>query len=65
MAPLGLLSINGLTTVNEVFLAVQTEFFALQGMSKLVEVIELVKRRIHPELVLADFAADPPMCEAA
>lgn len=49
---LGLLSINGLTTTTEVFLAVQTEFFALQGMSKLVEVIELVKRRLHPELEL-------------
>ena len=47
---LGLLSVNGLAATDEVFLAVQTEFFALQGLSKLVEVIELVRRRIHPAL---------------
>ena len=47
---LGLLSVNGLAATDEVFLAVQTEFFALQGLSTLVEVIELVRRRIHPAL---------------
>ena len=47
---LGLLSINALAAVNEVFIAVQTEFFALQGMSKLVEVVDLVRRRMHPKL---------------
>ena len=47
---LGLLSINALTAADEAFLVVQTEFFALQGMSKLLEVIELVKRRMNPRL---------------
>lgn len=47
---LGLLAINGLTAANEVFLVVQTEFFALQGLSKLVEVVQLVRKRMHPEL---------------
>jgi len=47
---LGLLSINAMAVATELFIAVQTEFFALQGLSKLVEVIDLVKRRIHPEL---------------
>jgi len=47
---LGLLSINAMAVATELFIAVQTEFFALQGLSKLIEVIELVKRRIHPEL---------------
>jgi chromosome partitioning protein len=47
---LGLLSINALAAAKEVFIAVQTEFFALQGMSKLVEVVDLVRRRMHPEL---------------
>ena len=47
---LGLLSINALAAATEVFIAVQTEFFALQGMSKLVEVVGLVRRRMHPEL---------------
>ena len=47
---LGLLAINGLTAADEVFLVVQTEFFALQGLSKLVEVVRLVQKRMHPEL---------------
>ncbi len=47
---LGLLAINALTAADEVFLVVQTEFFALQGLSKLVEVVRLVQRRMHPKL---------------
>jgi chromosome partitioning protein len=47
---LGLLAVNGLAAADEVFLALQTEFFALQGMSKLVEVVQLLRRRVHPEL---------------
>lgn len=49
---LGLLSINGLAAADEVFLCVQTQFFALQGMSKLVEIIGLIQRRLHPGLKL-------------
>jgi len=45
-----LLSINALATADEAFLVVQTEFFALQGMSKLLEVIQLVKKRMNPRL---------------
>jgi len=47
---LGLLAINGLTSAEEVFLAVQTQFFALQGMTKLIEVIQLVQKRLNPSL---------------
>ncbi len=47
---LGLLAVNGLAAVREVFLAVQTEFFALQGLTKLMDIVELVKSRLHPEL---------------
>ncbi len=49
---LGLLSINALATANEVLITLQTEFLALQGMSKLVEVVQLLKRRLNPELVV-------------
>ena len=49
---LGLLALNALTAADEVFLVVQTQFLALQGTSKLVEVIELVKRRLNPGLLL-------------
>jgi chromosome partitioning protein len=49
---LGLLSINGMVAAREVLVTLQTEFFALQGMSKLMEVIELLRKRLNPELVL-------------
>ncbi|TAJ21944.1 MAG: ParA family protein, partial [Planctomycetota bacterium] len=47
---LGLLAVNGLVAATEVFIAVQTEFFALQGMSKLREVVALLQRRLNPAL---------------
>lgn len=50
---LGLLSLNALAAADEVFLVVQTQFLALQGLTKLLEVIELVKQRLHPSLRLA------------
>jgi chromosome partitioning protein len=50
---LGLLSLNALAAADEVFLVVQTQFLALQGLTKLLEVIDLVKQRLHPGLTLA------------
>jgi chromosome partitioning protein len=50
---LGLLSVNGMVAAREVILTLQTEFFALQGMSKLVEVIQLLQRRLNPELSIS------------
>ena len=47
---LGLLSVNGLVAARETVVVVQTEFFALQGMSKLVDVVQLLRRRLNPEL---------------
>lgn len=47
---LGLLSVNGLVAAREAMVAVQTEFFALQGMSKLVEIVSLLRRRLNPSL---------------
>lgn len=47
---LGLLSINGLVAAEEVIVAMQTEFFALQGISKLMDVFELIRQRLNPEL---------------
>jgi chromosome partitioning protein len=47
---LGLLSVNGLVAAREVVIAVQTEFFALQGMSKLVDVLGVLRRRLNPQL---------------
>ncbi len=47
---LGVLSANALVAASEVVIPMQTEYFALQGMAKLIEVIELVRRRLNPAL---------------
>ncbi len=49
---MGLLTINALTAAREVFITVQTEFLALQGMSKLLETIDMVRERLNRELSL-------------
>ena len=50
---LGLLSINGLVAAHEVIVTMQTEFFALQGISKLMDVFELIRQRLNPELAIS------------
>ena len=47
---LGVLSANALVAAQEVLIPIQTEYFALQGMAKLVEIIELVQRSLNPGL---------------
>ncbi len=45
---LGLLTLNALTTASEVIIPIQAEFFALEGLTKLVQTIQLVTERINP-----------------
>jgi chromosome partitioning protein len=47
---LGLLSINALAAAEEVLVTIQTEFLAMQGMSKLFEILQLLKKRLNPRL---------------
>jgi len=47
---LGVLAANALVAADEVLIPVQPEYFALQGMAKLMEVISLVQRRLNPRL---------------
>ncbi len=47
---LGLLTLNALAAVEEVFIPIQPHFLALQGFGKLLETITLVSRRINPKL---------------
>jgi len=47
---LGLLAINALVASGEVFVPVQAEFFSLQGVGKILEITELVQRRLNPRL---------------
>jgi chromosome partitioning protein len=47
---LGLLTINGFTASDEVFIPLQSEFLALRGLAKLVEVIEKINKRLNKQL---------------
>lgn len=50
---LGILTLNALAAVDEVFLPLQPHFLALHGLSKLLETIDLVARRINQRLRLS------------
>ncbi|MDW8047625.1 MAG: AAA family ATPase [Chloroflexota bacterium] len=47
---LGLLTINALTAADSVIVPVQCEYMALEGLSRLVETLELVRRNLNPKL---------------
>lgn len=49
---LGLLTINSLAAVDSVLVPIQCEFYALEGVSQLVNTIELVKQSLNPGLVI-------------
>lgn len=50
---LGLLTLNALALAREVIVPLQAHFLALQGLSKLLETVTLVKQAVNPELVVA------------
>jgi chromosome partitioning protein len=50
---LGLLSVNALAAAGEVLIVIQTEFLALQGMSRLVEILKVLRKRLNPKLEIA------------
>ncbi|QDU81537.1 Soj-like protein [Polystyrenella longa] len=47
---LGVLTVNALTAADEVFIPLQPHFFALQGLSKLLETTALITRRLNRNL---------------
>lgn len=47
---LGLVTINALTAANSVIIPVQCEYFALEGLGKLLNTIKIVQSRLNPEL---------------
>lgn len=49
---LGVLTINALVAANEVMIPLQAHFLALQGLSKLLDTVTLVRQRINPDLTV-------------
>jgi len=49
---LGLLTLNALTAANSVLIPIQCEYFALEGLSQLINTIRLVSRRLNPGLTI-------------
>ena len=47
---LGLLTINALTAADEVYIPLQAQYLALQGLTKLLEIIEKIQRRLNKNL---------------
>ena len=49
---LGLFTINALTASNSLLIPVQAEYYALEGLSQLLQVVQLVRSGLNPELEL-------------
>ncbi len=52
---LGLITVNALTAANSVIIPVQAEYFALEGISKLLNTIRIIKSRLNPSLEIEGF----------
>ena len=47
---LGLITVNTLTAAHEVIIPLQCEYYALEGITQLLEIIERVRQHLNPEL---------------
>ena len=52
---LGLITVNALTAANSVIIPVQCEYFALEGISKLLNTIKIIKSKQNPHLEIEGF----------
>ena len=59
---LGLITVNALTAADSVIIPVQAEYFALEGITKLLNTIRILKSKLNPSLDIEGFLL--PMYEA-
>ncbi len=52
---LGLITVNSLTAADSVIVPVQCEYFALEGISKLLNTIKIIKKKLNPQLEIEGF----------
>lgn len=52
---LGLITVNSLTAADSVIIPVQCEYFALEGISKLLNTIKIIKKKLNPALGIEGF----------
>lgn len=52
---LGLITVNALTAADSVIIPVQCEYFALEGISKLLNTIRIIKTKLNPSLAIEGF----------
>ena len=52
---LGLITVNALTAADSVIIPVQCEYFALEGISKLLNTIKIIKQKLNPALEIEGF----------
>ncbi len=52
---LGLITVNALTAADSVIIPVQCEYFALEGLGKLLNTIKIIQSRLNPELEIEGF----------
>jgi chromosome partitioning protein len=52
---LGLITVNALTAANSVIIPVQCEYFALEGLGKLLNTIKIIQSRLNPNLQIEGF----------
>ena len=52
---LGLITVNALTAADSIIIPVQCEYFALEGISKLLNTIRIIKSKLNPALEIEGF----------
>ncbi len=52
---LGLITVNALTASDSVIIPVQCEYFALEGLGKLLNTVKIIQNRLNPELEIEGF----------